>query len=269
VLDEAETRALFRRRDARPSLVTPASLDARPGAAPGAAPAGGHDGALRLVTSVEIEEVERRPDVGGSRVFLPAGSIFSGVLLTGLDAPGGAAASANPVPVLLRIKHEAILPNRFSANVRECFVLLSSFGDLSTERAQMRAEALSCILRDGTVIQEELKAYAVGEDGKAGVRGRVVTRQGAFIARAITVGVLDGIAQAFDRSTDISVAAGGAAGGTDAIVSGLGAGFASALERVADWYLDQASQLFPVIEVDNGRQIDVVLTSGLEFRVDL
>ena len=53
--------------------------------------------------------------------------------------------------------------------MRECFALLSAFGELSSERASMRGEQISCILVDGTVMQRPLKAYGVGEDGKAGV----------------------------------------------------------------------------------------------------
>ena len=43
----------------------------------------------------------------------------------------------------------------------------------------------------------------------------------------------------------------------------------SALGRVADWYIDQAFQLFPVIEIDAGREIDVVLTGTFEMNLPL
>lgn len=260
LLTRDELQAVFERRGgpAAPAAFAPGLGD--PGVAEG--PGAG----VRLL-SVAASDGARRSAVGGAQVFLPSGSILSGVLLTGLDAPGGSAAKANPVPVLLRLKHEAILPNRFGADVRECFALLSAFGDLSSERASMRGEQISCILVDGTVMQRPLKAFGVGEDGKAGVRGRVVTRQGAFIARAILVGVLDGVAQAFNDGVKVSVGAGDSLGG--AVAGGFGAGFGSAFDRIADWYLQQADALFPVIEIDVGRSVDVVLTEGLEFRLDL
>lgn len=40
--------------------------------------------------------------------FLPV-SIISGTLLTGMDAATGKGARADPIPILLRVKHEAIL----------------------------------------------------------------------------------------------------------------------------------------------------------------
>ena len=269
LLTADEARRLFREeverdRDARP-FAEPAVF--APEAAPSEDLAGG-PGAIRRLSSFEPQEIgpeDNRRAIGGNEVFIPAGSILSGVLLNGLDAPGGSAASSNPMPVVVRLKHEAILPNRFSANVRECFALLSSFGDLSSERAQFRGEQLSCVLRDGTVIQKPLKAYGVGEDGKVGSRGRVVTRQGQLIANAILVGALEGVANAFDDTSFISV---GAAGGTD-VGSAIGGGFSGAFDRIADWYLTQADKLFPVIEIDAGRALDVVLTEGMAFRVDL
>jgi conjugal transfer pilus assembly protein TraB len=259
VVPPAEVQAAFERRG---GVATPASLGAPPPTGGPEAPTGG----VRLLAT-QVAAGPRRSAVGGAEVFLPSGSILSGVLLTGLDAPGGSAAKTNPVPVLLRLKHEAILPNRFGADLRECFALLSAFGDLSSERASMRGEQISCILVDGTVMQRPLKSYAVGEDGKAGVRGRVVTRQGAFIARAILVGVLDGVAQAFNDGVQISVGQSESLGG--AAVSGFGSGFGSAFDRIAEWYLEQAETLFPVIEIDVGRSVDIVLTEGLEFRLDL
>jgi conjugal transfer pilus assembly protein TraB len=83
---------------------------------------------------------------------VPAGSLLKGVLLTGLDAPTGRSARRDPYPALVRIKHEALLPNRFRADVRECFLVAAGFGDLSAERASLRGETLSCVRADGGVI---------------------------------------------------------------------------------------------------------------------
>ncbi|MEA3641203.1 MAG: conjugal transfer protein TrbI, partial [Lamprobacter sp.] len=75
-------------------------------------------------------------------VRIPAGSILRGVLLSGLDAPTGRAARQDPYPALLRLKHTAILPNRFRADVRECFLLVGGYGDLGSERVYLRAESI-------------------------------------------------------------------------------------------------------------------------------
>ena len=204
-------------------------------------------------------------ELDGDNIFkLPATSILTGTLITGLDAPTGAQAQSEPLPVLLRLKREAILPNRYRADVRECFALLGAYGDLSSERAHMRGETMSCILHDGTILEQPLKAFAVGEDGKEGARGRLVRREGTFIARALLVGFLEAAANALDDNQILQIGSGGGLDvqGAQAAATSIGASTAgSALGRVADWYIDQAFQLFPVIEIDAGREIDVVLTS--------
>ena len=72
-------------------------------------------------------------------VLVPAGSILRGVLLSGMDAPTGRQARRDPYPALVRIKHDAILPNRFRADVRECFLVAAGYGDLASERAYLCA----------------------------------------------------------------------------------------------------------------------------------
>jgi conjugal transfer pilus assembly protein TraB len=210
----------------------------------------------------------------GIRVYLPPGSILTGTLLTGLDAPTGQAARRDPFPVVVRIQKEAILPNYFRADVRECFLLMSGYGDLSSERAYLRGEAFSCVRADGKVIDTPLPSYAAGEDGKAGVRGRLVSKQGAMIARAMVAGFLDAFSSVFQRAAvpTINLSSGDSAAfqrvlSSASLQTGAIAGVGKALDRLAQYYIDMAEQMFPVIEVDAGRQIDVITTGGTALKL--
>jgi hypothetical protein len=138
------------------------------------------------------ETINIKKGQGGTQPdpYLPAGSILSGTLVTGLDVPTANQARKDPFPALLRVKHEAILPNRYRMDIRECFIVSSGYGDLSSERAYMRAESLSCVRKDGGVIDASLDAYVVGEDGKAGVRGRLVSKNGQLLANALLSGFI-------------------------------------------------------------------------------
>jgi len=202
---------------------------------------------------------------------IPAGSILSGTLVTGLDAPTSDASRRDPIPLLLRIKDLAILPNRFRADVRECFVLLSAYGDLSSERAYARGEQISCVANDGTTIEDRLEGFASDETGKNGIVGRVVSKQGAFIARALTVSMMQGVAQAFSAANATSpVSVGETSADSLALIktnseSGVSNGIGLGMEKIADFYLQQATDMFPVIEVSAGRQIDVILTEGVKM----
>jgi conjugal transfer pilus assembly protein TraB len=207
-------------------------------------------------------------------VLIPAGSLLRGVLLSGMDAPTGRAARRDPYPALARLSHEAILPNRFRADVRECFLVLAGYGDLGSERAYLRAETLACVREDGGAIEVPLDAYATGEDGKVGVRGRVVSKQGKVLAQAMMAAFVEGFSKLFATVPVTTVATSG--GGTLPFQSVLSAqavqgaaisGAGSALDRLAGYYLDLAEELFPVIEIDAGRSVEFVLNRGATLRL--
>jgi conjugal transfer pilus assembly protein TraB len=157
--------------------------------------------------------------------------------------------------------------------MRECFVTAAGFGDLAAERAYLRLERLSCVARDGAVLEVALKGFVTGEDGKAGLRGRVVSKQGQMIARALVAGVASGIGNGVAQSfTSLSTSALGNVQSIDpgsVAQYGVADGFASALDRIAEWYLERANEVYPVLEVDAGRVVEVVLNEGLELGVTL
>jgi conjugal transfer pilus assembly protein TraB len=202
-----------------------------------------------------------------ARRYLPSGAFTRAVLLGGLDAPTGGQAQRNPQPVLMRLADHAILPNRYRASVKECFIVGAGYGDVSSERAYIRTESLSCVTRDGTAIDVPVKGYVAGEDGKAGMRGRLVSKQGQILANALLAGVASGIGHAFQQgATTLSVSPLGTTGTVDGgrqLEAGLGTGIGKALDRLAQYYISLAEKVFPVIEVDAGRSVDVVLTQGV------
>jgi conjugal transfer pilus assembly protein TraB len=188
------------------------------------------------------------------------------VLLGGLDAPTGGQSQKNPQPVLLRLTDNAILPNRFRFQVKECFVVGAGYGDLSAERAYVRTETLSCVTQSGQAVDIPIKGYIAGEDGKAGMRGRLVSKQGQLLANALTAGIASGIGHAFQQNaTTYSVSPLGSTSTvnqSEQLTAGIGAGVGRALDRLAQYYITLAEKVFPVIEVDAGRMVDVVITQG-------
>jgi conjugal transfer pilus assembly protein TraB len=208
--------------------------------------------------------------VRDTRRYLPSGTFTRAILLGGLDAPTGGQAQRNPQPVLLRLVDNAVLPNHVRSRVKDCFVVGAGYGDVSAERAYIRTESLSCVTRDGTALDVSIKGYVAGEDGKAGMRGRLVSKQGQLLANALLAGVASGIGHAFQQgSTTLSVSPLGATGTIDPgkqLEAGLGTGVGRALDRLAQYYISLAEKVFPVIEVDAGRTVDVVVTQGIALK---
>ena len=202
--------------------------------------------------------------------YIPSGTFFRSVLLGGVDAPtGGEAQNASPHPVLMRVTDFAQLPNRFKYNFRECFVTGQAYGDISSERAYIRLQNLSCVGTDGRAIDMPVKGYVAGEDGKTGVRGNLVTKQGQLLANALLSGVFSGIgkgvSKAFEVTNDTAFGSTTSIRGSDQYRAGFASGIGSGADRLADYYIKLADKVFPVVEVNAGRQVDVVLTQGIEI----
>jgi conjugal transfer pilus assembly protein TraB len=248
-----------------------------PMGAPGFGPGMGTDAPpqpalVRVTLSTPAKAQEGGTDGGKSSqtldTFLPV-SFTRGVLLGGLDAPTGGQSQTNPHPVLIRLSDNSVLPNRYRAEYRECFVIAAGYGDISSERAYLRTESLSCVRADGTALEVRIQGSVYGEDGKVGMRGRLITKQGQMLANALLAGVVSGIGQGISTAnTSYSTSALGSVAtttGSDALKAGLGSGVGKALDRLAQYYIKLAEQTFPIIEIDAGREIDVVLTKGVRI----
>lgn len=277
-------------KDKLPSwLPAQAKKDTAKPSAPGLPQVGAHTAKdIRVISSTSNNESggEGNPGSGGKKgkakdeekgTFIPSGSIFSGTLLTGMDAPCGQAAKKDPFPVLLRVKRVAILPNRHTTDVRECFLLASGYGDLSSERVYLRSERFSCIREDGKALENRVEMFASGEDGKAGIRGRVVSKQGAVIGRALLVGFMEGFSKIFGKTPvlTLNIPQNGLQQATpfqrnfskDSMEAAGVAGVGSALDRLAHYYMDLAGNMFPVVEIDAGREVDFILQSGITLKL--
>ena len=216
------------------------------------------------------EDVEAEPEARPQPLpkvdeYLPAGALISGVLITGMDAPTGQGATGEPLPVLVRVTDQAILPNLFRAEVQECFIVAAGYGELSSERAYLRGEAFSCVLKDGTVVEQRIQMIAIGEDGKAGMRGRLVSKQGSVVAKAALAGVADGIARA--SQPNVGFGSSGSFNASRTVESGALGGASNALDRLAEYFLDQADAMFPIIEVDAMRDVSFLVVEGSPLRL--
>lgn len=238
---------------------------------------------MRVSLGAKPESGDGAPARGGPQAgpsprrvdnFLPV-SFTSAYLLGGLAAPTGGQAQANPVPVLLRLADYAVLPNEFRSKVKNCLVVGEGFGDRSAERAYIRLTLLSCVLRDGTVLEVKVKGSVFGEDGMNGVNGHLVSKQGQILTNALISGIAAGIGGGIAQSAQViqsSPLGTTTTTGTDTssiLKAGFGTGVGKALDRLSQYYISLAESTFPVIEVQPGRKVDVVLTEGVHLDVAL
>lgn len=208
-----------------------------------------------------------------TKYWIPTGTMIPVKLLTGLDAPGKSAnLGGEPHPVLMFAEDLSVLPNNVHMDMRECFVLGEGIGDLSEERAKIRALSLSCVKHDEqSAVDIRLRGVVTGEDGKIGLRGPVVQREGALLAKALLAGFVNGISrvfmpyqqgffiapnpqQAFQFPDADKVAMAGAAGA-----------MGGAAQTLARHYSQLAKEVYPIIEIDAGRQGTMIVTEGRDI----
>lgn len=224
------------------------------------------------ISTVDSTDNHKKDDIAKNRTrekkaddLLITGSFARARLLNGVEAPTGGQANGNPVPMLLEIKDPAFLPNRYRSNIKRCMVTANATGDLSSERVLVRLDRMSCITNSRGAIDVRVTGYVTGEDGKTGLKARVVTRSGQAIANALLVGTLSGLGEAVSLAAQDSTT--NFAGTVTNSVNnpwraGLGDGMKDAMDRVADYYLKLADKIFPVLEVDAGRDVDIVITQS-------
>lgn len=219
--------------------------------------------------------------------YLPSGTFMSAVILGGIDAPTATTARDNPHPVLLRVSDVAKLPNLAQKDLRECLILAAGYGDLSSERALIRTERMSCKRRDGTFFDSSVKGFIVGEDGRAGVRGRLVSKRKDLIVNSFLAGLGSGFGSLIEdnfqarrqqsRQNYITAVSGNDRtivteperfNYSDFLQAGIGSGLSSSLSRVSDYYLALAERLHPIIEIGAGREVEIVLQVGIDLSVE-
>lgn len=231
------------------------------------------------VTIQVVGEEKRQNKTAGKKanptVMIPSGSNFEAVLMTGMDASTSIGANKTPTPALLRVKSDAILPNMHSFNVRECFVLVGGFGNMSSERVEMRTETMSCVSESGEVFEGKIEGYVVGEDGKAGARGRVVSKQGSMLAKSFMAGFLGGIGNAFAPQPvqALNIAPGSSPqyqypDAEQLVGNGIAGGFSKSANALAAFYIQIAQQMFPVVELDASRKMTIILLKGVELTME-
>ena len=205
-------------------------------------------------------------------VWLPAGAHAEAVVLAGVDASAGVSSQGDPRPVLMRITGPAWTAaedgTALQVDVDGCTVTGAAHGDLSSEKVYVRFRTMTCAGPEpGTVIETDVAGFVAGS-GKTGVRGPVVSREGALVEKAFLAGLVSGagqgVAQAFQPQA-VATGAGAAvanAGLGDIGRAGLGSGASSAGQKVADYMIRRAEQYQPVIQLQAGTKVTLVFLEG-------
>lgn len=196
--------------------------------------------------------------------YIPSGSFSPSVTIEGADANASVTGQNDMAPMQLRITGITQMPNDQTVDFTGCFVTLQAYGDVSSERAEVRTRNLSCII-DGETIDQKIKGH-VSFKGKNGIKGEVVMRNGQILGWAWTAGFVDGLGGGLQQLSQKQVGAGATAstGIGDVFKGGLGSGSSKAASTLSDYYIKRAEQYHPIIPIGAGNEVELVFNDGFQ-----
>jgi len=204
--------------------------------------------------------------------IIPATTFVKAVLLSGVDASTAIQSSADPVPVTIRLRDDGHIPRKLRSDLKGCHVLGAAKGNLSSERVHIRLEKLVCTeVRTKEIIETDVSGYVVGPDGKNGIRGEVISQEGRYLGRAAVGGILSGFASvlnpqnAFSLGPQSLIGEVPKQGKSDLFKKGLSGSVSSSSDRLAQYYIDRAEQIQPVISVPGGVDVEIVFTASVDI----
>lgn len=201
--------------------------------------------------------------------YVPSGTFVNAVILGGADADASVNGERqNNGVMLFKMVSDGVLPNNQRSHLKGCFVTGSTYGDISSERAYVVLDKLSCAQKGRPLIDKSVTGWAFFA-GKAGIKGKATMRDGKIMAWAGISGALSGISQAAQAAQSIQNIT--PYGATSLLPSDRVAGFAGlggaskAADQLSGYYIKRAEQYHPIIQVGSGNLVNIVFKDGFSL----
>lgn len=199
--------------------------------------------------------------------WVPTGTFSDAIIIEGADANASVRGESNLVPMQFKLKGKAHMPgNNKLGELENCFVTGAAYGDISSERAIVQAQRLSCII-NGKHIDQPVKGH-VAFYGKNGIKGVPVMRNGKILGLAFTAGALGGLGQSASQvgQTVTGIGATSTISGGDVARGAIGGGVGKAADKLADYYIERAEQYHPIIPIGAANRVEVVFIEGFRAK---
>jgi Skp family chaperone for outer membrane proteins len=201
--------------------------------------------------------------------YLAAGCLAEVTVVTGVMATSQLGGETWGHPVLFNVATAFHCPWRLGGpgqrprpsgiELAGCFALGKAKADMSSSRAIIAVELLSCVFPDGSSYEVPIKGYAVDQDGTLGIVGELHTHDSAKLAKAFLTGLIQEASAAFGLAKSQLVIT-----GTSGPQPFQGA--QTTLQQVANFWLEQARALLPTLWVRSKTPAYLVLLEGLPLQ---
>jgi conjugal transfer pilus assembly protein TraB len=212
-------------------------------------------------TAFSYESQSKKPALP----YIPSGSFTEALVIEGADANAAVTGAQNTAPMQFRLTGKTQMPNDKEYDLTGCFVTAEAYGDVSSERAEVRTRSISCS-KGNDIIDQKIPGH-VSFMGKNGIKGTVVMRNGKILGWAFGAGFVDGIGQGISQASTPQVGLGATAsmGASDVAAAGVGGGFSQAAKTLSDYYIKRAEQYHPIIPIGAGNEVTVVFQDGFQL----
>ncbi len=216
-----------------------------------------------------LAKKEKKKNIRTTKNYVLGGTIARAVVLGGADVGAGVRSQANPNTMLLRILNDGDMPGPAKSHLKNCVVIASVSGDISSERGFVRAESINCSWPNGRIFEKNIKAVVFGIDGKEGIRGRAVFREGSILKHAFLAGAIGSMSKAAAQTmtTPISLADGfrKTVLPKDVLSFGAAQGTGDAMSQLAQYHIKRAEMYHPIIQLKSGQLVAIIFKRGFSF----
>ena len=206
--------------------------------------------------------------------YVPAGAYATATIISGVDASVGISSQSDPRPILLRITspaYSSIYDNvQQKVEISGCLITGAASGDLSSEKVYIKLVNMTCSKDENLIYETAIKGYVAGQ-GKSGVRGQVISREGDFLAKSFLAGLVGGFGQGLSSrvAPPLSFSSGATLqngySNDDIVKKGVGQGISGASDRLSNYLINRAEQYQPIVSIPSGIEVEVVFVEGFHL----
>lgn len=217
--------------------------------------------------SFKNSQHQARHSIKNSGNYVPSGTFARAVVLGGVDADASVdGQNKNNGVMLFKVVNPGTLPNGKRSHLSGCLITASAYGDISSERAYVKLDKISCAFDGQPIIDKAVTGWAFFA-GKVGIKGQPLMRDGKVVTWAGVSGAMSGVAQAAQYAQSVQNFS--PYGGATSVVpsSNIGpfaafGGASKAADQLSQYYIKRAEQYHPVIQVGSGNVVNIVFKDG-------
>lgn len=193
-----------------------------------------------------------------------------GVIVGGADVPTLTSSTTEPKPIWISVSSDQLIANNDTTNMKDCLIRATAVGEIASSRARVVLSELSCSLTDldgnKYKIIKPVKGVVYSEDGKLGVKGRLVSKEGEIIEKGIPLAAIEG-AMSMLNKTNNYILPNGTTARSQAnpladFATGGGTSGSKVLQKFSEYYLKILEELNPYIEIKAKRLVTIAFQGG-------